>query len=208
MADSVYCSQCGAPATAGAAFCQRCGSRMVAVAGPVASSSQASTAVVTAPYVTAVPVMPDSYYGGFWIRLVAYFIDQAVLGVVLVPVFMIFVLPSIITVIHNGGFEQDTPPPEFILAIVSFSLAVFSSHLLYEIVLTSSSWQGTIGKKLLRLKVTDDFGNRISIGRSTGRFFAKILSGLASNIGFIMIAFMDRKRGLHDVIAKTQVLRY
>ena len=208
MADSVYCSQCGAPATAGAAFCQRCGSRMVAVAGPVASSSQASTAVVTAPYVTAVPVMPDSYYGGFWIRLVAYFIDQAVLGVVLVPVFVIFVLPSIITVIHNGGFDQDTPPPEFIWAIVLFSLAVFSSHLLYEIVLTSSSWQGTIGKKLLRLKVTDDFGNRISIGRSTGRFFAKILSGLASNIGFIMIAFMDRKRGLHDVIAKTQVLRY
>jgi len=39
-------------------------------------------------------------------------------------------------------------------------------------------------------------------------FFAKLLSGAASYIGFIMIAFMDRKRGLHDVIARTQVLRY
>ena len=80
--------------------------------------------------------------------------------------------------------------------------------MLYEILLTSSSWQGTIGKKLLHLKVTDDFGNRISVARSTGRFFAKILSSMASYIGFIMIAFMDRKRGLHDVIAHTQVLRY
>jgi uncharacterized RDD family membrane protein YckC len=56
--------------------------------------------------------------------------------------------------------------------------------------------------------VTDDFGNRISLGRSTGRFFAKILSYMSSYIGFIMIAFMDRKRGLHDVIARTQVVRY
>lgn len=182
---------------------------MVAVAG-AASSAQLSTAVATAPYtaVAAIPVMPEGYYGGFWIRLAAYFIDQAVLGVVLVPVFVIFVLPSILTVIRNGGFEHDTPPPEFIWAIVLFGFAAISSHLLYEIVLTGSSWQGTIGKKLLRLKVTDDLGNRISIGRSVARFFAKILSGLASNIGFIMIAFMDRKRGLHDVIAKTQVLRY
>jgi uncharacterized RDD family membrane protein YckC len=152
--------------------------------------------------------MPDSYYGGFWIRLAAYFIDQAILGVVLVPLFMLLALPSLLTVIHNGGFEQDAPPPQFVISILLFGLAAVSAHLLYEIVLTSSNWQGTIGKKLLRLKVTDDFGNRISAGRSAGRFFSKILSGMASYIGFIMIAFMDRKRGLHDVIAKTQVLRY
>jgi uncharacterized RDD family membrane protein YckC len=74
--------------------------------------------------------------------------------------------------------------------------------------LTSSSWQGTVGKRLLRLKVTDEAGNRIGFGRATGRFFAKILSNLLFCIGFIMIAFTDRKRGLHDMIAGTLVMKY
>ena len=156
----------------------------------------------------AIPVMPESYYGGFWIRLVAYIIDRAVLGVVFVPGFFIFILPAIIAAHSEGALEGGTPPVELIRSVALFVFLAIGSHMFYEILLTSSSWQGTIGKKLLHLKVTDDFGNRISVGRSTGRFFAKILSGMASYIGFIMIAFMDRKRGLHDVIAHTQVLRY
>jgi uncharacterized RDD family membrane protein YckC len=206
MADTVYCSQCGTPTAAGALFCQRCGSKILAAA-PSTLSAPASTAVAMAP-VAAIPVMPESYYGGFWIRLAAHLIDHAVLGAVFVPGFFIFVLPAIITAYHDGTFEQNAPPIELIRSVALFVFLAIGARMFYEILLTSSSWQGTIGKKLLRLKVTDDFGNRISVGRSTGRFFAKILSGMASYIGFIMIAFMDRKRGLHDVIAHTQVLRY
>lgn len=167
----------------------------------------ASTAVAMAQ-AQAIPVMPESYYGGFWIRLVAYLIDQAVLGAVFVPGFFIFILPAIIAAHSEGALESGNPPVELIRSVVLFTFLVVGSRMFYEILLTSSSWQGTIGKKLLRLKVTDDFGNRISVARSTGRFFAKMLSAMASYIGFIMIAFMDRKRGLHDVIAHTQVLRY
>jgi uncharacterized RDD family membrane protein YckC len=203
MADTMYCSQCGAPTTAGAVFCQRCGSRMVAAVPSV----PASTAVATAP-VAVIPVMPESCYGGFWIRLAAYLIDHVVLGALFVPAFFIFVFPAVISAYHGGFDEYTPPPPGLVWAIAIFVFVAMGARLLYEILLTSSSWQGTIGKKLLRLKVTDDFGNRISVGRSTGRFFAKLLSSAASYIGYIMIAFMDRKRGLHDVIARTQVLRY
>lgn len=70
------------------------------------------------------------------------------------------------------------------------------------------SWQGTLGKRILSLKVTDEAGNRISFGRATGRFFAKILSSMFCCIGFIMIGFTERKRGLHDMIAGTLVMRY
>lgn len=151
--------------------------------------------------------MPDSYYGGFWIRLAAHLIDHAVMGALFVPAFFIFIFPAILVAHQQGALEREGPPPELIMTIAVFVCLAIGARMLYEILLTSSSWQGTIGKKLLRLKVTDDCGNRISVGRSTGRFFAKILSGAASYIGFIMIAFMDRKRGLHDVIAKTQVIR-
>lgn len=207
MADTVYCSQCGAPTNAGAVFCQRCGSRMTVAP----QSMSASTGVAMAPAQTqapAIPVMPENYYGGFWIRLAAHLIDHAVLGALFVPGFFIFIFPAVLAAHQQGAFEREVPPPELIWSIASFICLAIGARMLYEILLTSSPWQGTIGKKLLRLKVTDDFGNRISVGRSAGRFFAKLLSGMASYIGFIMIAFMERKRGLHDVIAKTQVVRY
>ena len=76
---------------------------------------------------------------------------------------------------------------------------------LYFALMESSTRQATLGKMALDMKVTDDEGNRISFGRATGRYFAKILSALILLIGFIMVAFTDRKRGLHDMIAGTLV---
>ena len=42
---------------------------------------------------------------------------------------------------------------------------------------------------------------------ATGRYFAKIISAIILCIGFIMIAFTDKKRGLHDIIASTLVIK-
>jgi uncharacterized RDD family membrane protein YckC len=42
---------------------------------------------------------------------------------------------------------------------------------------------------------------------ATGRYFAKILSAIILCIGFIMVAFTDKKRGLHDIIAGTLVIK-
>ena len=56
--------------------------------------------------------------------------------------------------------------------------------------------------------MTDLTGNRITFGRASGRFFAKIVSGLIPlGIGFIMAGFTERKQALHDMIASCLVLR-
>ena len=78
---------------------------------------------------------------------------------------------------------------------------------LYYALLESSAWQATLGKKALGLEVTDMQGARISFGRATGRFFAKIISSIILCIGFIMIGFTEKKQGLHDMIAGTLVIR-
>jgi uncharacterized RDD family membrane protein YckC len=57
------------------------------------------------------------------------------------------------------------------------------------------------------LKVTDLYGNRISFERATGRHFAKILSAMILCIGYLMVAFTERKQGLHDLLAGTLVRR-
>ncbi len=72
---------------------------------------------------------------------------------------------------------------------------------IYYAALESSVKQATLGKTALSIKVTDMEGNRIGFGRATGRHFAKIISGIILLIGYLMIAFTEKKQGLHDMMA-------
>jgi uncharacterized RDD family membrane protein YckC len=221
MTDNVvFCTECGAQSTGIAEFCQKCGARLAATAmtpqpttavGSYPAAAAPATSAATSPAYPAVPVLPEGYYGGFWIRVAAYLIDHVLLGIVIAPFYFILIFPSVLRIIQQAQ-ENTEPSPELFVgmfgSIFMFAGAALVGSWLYEALLTSSSWQGTVGKRILRLKVTDDQGNRISFARATGRFFAKILSGWVMYVGFIMVAFMERKRGLHDVICGTQVLRY
>ena len=204
----IFCSKCGAQNSAQAQACQNCG---VTLSSSLAPSQAAAPARA---YAAAPPVAyaPPSIYGGFWIRFLAHLIDHAILGAVAAPLFLIMALPGIVRIVHEAERSQEPPSPELIVTIVSsvfvYIALAFVGQWLYEALLTSSSWQGTIGKRVLHLKVVDEAGNRISFGRSTGRFFAKILSSMFFCIGFIMIGFTERKTGLHDMLAGTKVLRY
>lgn len=77
---------------------------------------------------------------------------------------------------------------------------------LYFAIMESSSTQATFGKQALGLIVTDTWGNPISFAKATGRHFGKIISGLIFGIGFFMIAFTEKKQGLHDILAGCLVL--
>ncbi|WP_068783014.1 RDD family protein [Paenibacillus phocaensis] len=93
---------------------------------------------------------------------------------------------------------------DWILPLPEFTQRLLD--LLYFVILPATSWQGTIGKLAVGAKIVDGEGERISILRSLGRYFAQVLSGLLLFIGFIMIAFSAEKRGLHDWICNTFVL--
>jgi uncharacterized RDD family membrane protein YckC len=205
----VFCSKCGAQNFATAQLCQKCGGGLSVGLAPMPLATPAQ-AYAAAPAV-AYAAVPTSRYGGFWLRLLAHLIDHIVLGVVAAPLFFILVLPAMLRVIHEAEQNQE-PSPELIVAIMSsifiYVVLAFAGQWLYEALLTSSSWQGTVGKRVLQLKVTDEIGNRIGFGRATGRFFAKILSSMFFCIGFIMVGLTDRKRGLHDMLAGTLVMRY
>jgi uncharacterized RDD family membrane protein YckC len=53
----------------------------------------------------------------------------------------------------------------------------------------------------ISIKVTDLAGNKISFGRASGRYFAKIISSLTLGIGYVMTGFTQQKQALHDMIA-------
>ena len=77
---------------------------------------------------------------------------------------------------------------------------------LYFALQESSVYQATLGKRALNIYVMDMYGHRVTFGQATGRYFGKILSGILC-IGYIMVAFTERKQGLHDLLAGTLVMR-
>jgi len=64
----------------------------------------------------------------------------------------------------------------------------------------------TLGKMAIGIKVVRGNGERLTLGRSIGRYFATILSSLTLMIGYLMAAFTDRKQALHDLICDTVVV--
>lgn len=133
-------------------------------------------------------------YGGFWIRVVAYIIDAILISLVLGVVTSVFG----ISYVNMEDVTQTDPKLNLLSLLVAW---------LYFALMESSERGATVGKMAMGLRVVSNNGKRISFLNATGRYFAKIISALILCIGFIMIAFTDRKRGLHDMIASTLVIK-
>ncbi len=138
-------------------------------------------------------------YAGFWLRFAAYLIDSILLGLIFFPLGL-----GLGLIMGATGNNQN---PELMLGLNGgLNMVSLVVTWLYSSLLESSSWQGTVGKKLIGLRVTDLDGRRIRFGRATGRHFGKILSGLICLVGFIMAAFTEKHQALHDQLAGTLVL--
>jgi uncharacterized RDD family membrane protein YckC len=92
-----------------------------------------------------------------------------------------------------------------ILAFLPLTITFLASF--YFAVMESSPLQGTVGKKVLGLYVSDIDGRRLTLGRAIGRTLAKFLSSMTLGIGYIMCGFTRKKQALHDMIAGCLVLR-
>lgn len=135
-----------------------------------------------------------SMYAGFWRRVAAVILDSLILGIVTVP----------LSLALGGGDDLGSSSSTYSPAASSVSTAL---GWLYFALMESSAKQATIGKMALGIVVTDLEGRRIGFGKATGRYFAKILSFLTIGIGFLMVAFTQRKQGLHDILAGTLVVK-
>jgi uncharacterized RDD family membrane protein YckC len=134
-------------------------------------------------------------YAGFWIRFVAKFVDGLILRVVLTP------LTLLAFYLARGA----TPTSLIVMQVVNGvgSLLVFMAYS----VLMNGKYGATLGKMACKIKIVTAEGAPISYARAFGRFFAEILSGCPTLfIGYIMVAFDQQKRGLHDRICNTRVI--
>jgi uncharacterized RDD family membrane protein YckC len=222
MGVRVYCSKCGSNQPEGTTFCSACGAPTgglapAAIPVPAPLATQLPAGAMAGGYAVAQPVyvqqVPRVTYAGFWLRVLAYIIDVIILGIFAIPILIgAAMLMGIGGMLENIPHNQDPflngMPPAFILFfMLCGGLGLFGTWL-YFALLESSEWQGTAGKKVLGLIVTDMNGQRISFMRATGRHFSKIVTSLIPLcIGYIMAGFTEKRQALHDMIASCLVLR-
>ena len=211
----MYCSKCGSEISATTAFCSTCGKSISGVIPALPSLSPVN------PNQYA-PIVPPSYvdvqysgvaYAGFWLRLVAFLIDGAIscflLLILLIPLFILTGAGSALSRIGQGeDISDDVAAFVGVGFFLGFLVMTVGVRWLYYALSESSSWQGTLGKKLLNLTVTDLEGQPISFGRASGRYFSKFITNLIPlAIGYILAGFTEKKQAIHDMIASCLVLR-
>ena len=144
------------------------------------------------------PAAGPREYAGFWIRLLAYVLDSLILGVAV----GIVMVPGMVIL---AKLRQQPGP--FIAATVAIYGLVSLLGLFYILYFWAVKG-GTPGKKILGLRIVREDGMEpMGWGTAFMRFLGYIVDGFTLYIGFIMIAFTDRKRGLHDMIAGTTVVK-
>ena len=65
----------------------------------------------------------------------------------------------------------------------------------------------TLGKRLLGARVLDESGAPIGYLRALGRFVATIVAAMPLGLGLVMAGLRGDRRGLHDLLAGTGVVR-
>lgn len=134
-------------------------------------------------------------YAGFWWRFLASFIDGIIVNVGGGIIGFVF------------GFAAGSAGVDLDAIEIGGNVLGLLIGWLYAAGLESSVYQGTLGKKICGITVTDMNGQRISFGRATGRHFGKIVSALILGIGYFMQPFTERRQALHDMMAGCLVLK-
>lgn len=142
----------------------------------------------------AVPKNAPQYFAAFDQRLMAWAIDY----------FLITTVYAILLFIALLWVEEAAL--RIIMILIATSL-ILCTKFFYSVYADATEQQGTIGKKLLAIKIADVNGEKISLQKSLVRNLSKALSVMIFFMGYVYMLFNKRSQCLHDVIADTLVMK-
>ena len=213
------CPACAANNPPGSRFCHSCGRALPATSGPSSpvgdvwrdashyacprcrNANEPGAAYCYScglPFADGPPrirrnIPRASHPAGFWIRFVAWIIDTVALtGIAIVVFFMFGMAPFFVFWPESSEATYGLLP--YVVSALYYTIGV-------------SVWSTTVGKKILGLYVLRPDGSRVGPGRALARWFAGGLSALLLLLGYLIIAFREDKRGLHDLICDTVVVK-
>jgi len=144
-------------------------------------------------------VTGDFHYAGFWIRFVAKFIDGVILG-------MVGLLMTALAGFSLLGQDSAMLTTAGLASFIMIKVLEIAMGVAYATFFVGK-YGATPGKMALSLKVVNPDGSSVGYMKAFGRHFAEMVSAIILGIGYIMAAFDDEKRALHDRICGTRVIR-
>jgi len=148
-------------------------------------------------------------YGGFWIRFVAKFVDWILVAIPYYAILFILMFATGFGAMAVDAADPNSDPGAaamfgFIYLILVYGV-YFGVGSVYNLIFLPK-FGATPGKMACGLKVVNPDGSYVSKGKAVGRFFAEFINAFTLTIGYIMAAFDDEKRSLHDRICNTRVV--
>ena len=138
-------------------------------------------------------IFSKNFYAGFWIRLIAYIIDLIVVAA----------LGGLLNTFSFGLLNRELYFPILGENALSYVVAMFSYF-----VLMTYYFSQTLGKMIMKIKVETNKGTKLKISDVLYReVIGRLLTTALFNIPYIAVVFTDKKKGLHDYIADTVVVK-
>jgi len=131
-------------------------------------------------------------FAGFWMRFWAYLLDLVVIGsinrIIINPIFRLF----------DVSFSETS-------MFTPMSIATAITFYVYFVLMTKFFKQ-TLGKMVFGIKVvslTDESltWSTVIFREFIGKFISKV-----TFVGYLIVAFLPKKQGLHDIFAETTVI--
>ncbi len=139
-------------------------------------------------------IAAPQYFGSFDQRLLASALDWFLVSAG-------FVVLACVVVLFTGDRIARA------LITISLLIVIPTAKIIYHIIMECSAKQATYGKQILRIRVTDMAGQRISAIRSISRNMAKILSVITLCTGYLLAFFNKQQQCLHDMAAGTLIVK-
>lgn len=140
------------------------------------------------------PKHTPQYFASFDQRLMAWAIDYFIIAVIYAVILAIAVLLTEVQQIR-------------LMLVAGALLLVPLTKFIYNVIGDCSKTQGTIGKKLMDIKVTNDYGVKLNLAQSLVRNVSKLISNITFGFGYLYLFLNKKQQCLHDSIAGTLVIK-
>ena len=138
-------------------------------------------------------MLSKNFYAGFWTRFVAYVIDMTV----------IYAISSLLNTFSFGLLNKQLDFPILGEESLSYVIVMFA----YFIAMTYFFSQ-TLGKMIMKIKVETNKGEKLSLADVVYReLVGRLLTIFSVYLPYLAVAFTNKKKGLHDFIADTVVVK-
>jgi len=156
-------------------------------------------------------------YAGFWQRAGAFVFDSILYGVgliVLVNIVALKFFPEIVklneAILASGGSWKYQPTPDELVLMVNYTAVVALVAMVWALaydLFFILKLGATPGKLVFGMRVVDANGAALGFGRVLVRCLARWLVAFTLGIGYLIVAFDEQKRALHDFFCSTRVIK-